>query len=458
MKTRALTVVGQAMKVNEMGKMLSKLQGWARLFTAAICLFSLTISQVGCRDKTSAAEPAPVAVKIKTVEMNTINKGLRYSASIEPMKQVELAFKVGGYVDHILQARGVDGRLRDLQAGDIVKAGTVLARIRQSEYAVKVRQAQSQTSEAKASLESTRAQHNEALSSVASGKAQLAEVEAAYEKARLDFERAKNLFASQSLTKTDYDASKSQFEAAEAKRDAAKAQVAMLEAKARAAASQIDVAQSRISSSQAVVTEASIPLHDTSLRAPMDGVVLQRAVETGTLVAAGKAAFVIANLTSAKAIFGVPDLTVGKMKLGGSLMVTTESLPGSEFQGLITSIAPSADPKNRVFEIEVTIPNTNQALKSGMIAALEVSAAPTTEPVLVVPISAVVRARNQSDQYAVFVIEEKGNRQIARSRIVKLGEALGNTMAVLEGVRAGERVITSGATLVLDGQPVQIIP
>ena len=139
-------------------------------------------------------------------------------------------------------------------------------------------------------------------------------------------------------------------------------------------------------------------------------------------------------------------------------MVTTESLPGSGFHGLITSISPSADPKSRVFEIEVTIPNTNQALKSGMIASLEVAAAPAAEPVLAVPISAVVRARNQSDQYAVFVTEEKSNRQIARSRIVKLGEALGNTMTVLEGVQAGERVITSGATLVLDGQPVQIIP
>ncbi len=69
-----------------------------------------------------------------------------------------------------------------------------------------------------------------------------------------------------------------------------------------------------------------------------------------------------------------------------------------------------------------------------------------------------MRAHNQPDQYAVFVIEEKIGQQIARSRIVKLGEALGNTMVVLEGVSAGERVITSGATLVLDGQAIQVIP
>src|SRR5262249_2238753 len=82
--------------------------------------------QTGCREKSAAAEQAPVVVKIKTVEMNPISKGVRYSANIEPVKQVELAFKVGGYVDRILQARGVDGRMRDLQAADSVKERSAL--------------------------------------------------------------------------------------------------------------------------------------------------------------------------------------------------------------------------------------------------------------------------------------------------------------------------------------------
>jgi hypothetical protein len=58
----------------------------------------------------------------------------------------------------------------------------------------------------------------------------------------------------------------------------------------------------------------------------------------------------------------------------------------------------------------------------------------------------------------VFVVEEKSGKSIACSRLVKLGEAFGNTIAVLEGVSAGERVITSGATMTLDGQAVQVIP
>jgi multidrug efflux system membrane fusion protein len=429
-----------------------------RFLAFGFWLLPFAFPLMGCREKSSAAEATPVTVKVETVEMNEASNGVRYSANIEPMKQVELAFKVSGYVDRILQVRGVDGRIRDVQAGDIVTQGTVLASVRQGEYTVKVSQAKSQASEARSSLESSRAQYAEAQSAVATGKAQLAEADAAFEKARLDFERAKNLFSSESYTKKDYDAAKSQFEAAEARSAVARSQVAMYEAKERAAGAQIEVLRARVSNSEARITEAVIPLHDTALRAPMNGVVLQRSIETGVLVSPGKTGFVIADLDTVKAVFGVPDLTVGKLKLGSNLTVSSESLPGTEFHGRITSISPAADPKSRVFEVEVSIPNPRQALKSGMIASLEVAAVKPRGPVIVVPISAIVRARDSGNQYSVFVVEEKGGKSTARSRVVKLGEALGNTIAVLEGVSAGERVITSGATQTIDGQAVQVIP
>src|SRR5499426_193260 len=247
----------------------------SRFLIFALCLSPFAFTLTGCREKSSAAEVTPTPVKVKTVEMNQVGKGVRYSANIEPMKQVELSFKVGGYVDRILQARGVDGRMRDLQAGDIVTKGTALASVRQSEYSAKLSQAQSQASEAKSALESSHAQYAESQSAVASSKAQLAEVGASFEKARLDFDRAKYLFSSQSLTKADYDAAKTQFEAVEAKHAAARSQVAMLEAKERAAVAQIEAIKARVNGSQAIITEAAIPLQDTALRTPMDGVVLQ---------------------------------------------------------------------------------------------------------------------------------------------------------------------------------------
>src|SRR5215470_7546414 len=97
-------------------KLQPKHLGQSRLLIFAFCLLPFAFSLTGCREKTAAAEVTPVAVKVKTVEMNPISHGSRYSANIEPMTQVELSFKVGGYVDRILPMRGVDGRMRDVQA------------------------------------------------------------------------------------------------------------------------------------------------------------------------------------------------------------------------------------------------------------------------------------------------------------------------------------------------------
>lgn len=439
---------------------LGKLQQHSRALIFAACLLLGAFTLTGCHEKTATAEPAAVSVKVKAVEQTTVSKGVRYSAVIMPNSQVDLSFKVGGYVEGLLQVRGVDGKSRAVQEGDVVAAGTVLARVRQSDYAVKVKQAEAQSAEAKSGLDGGQAQFADAQAAVASSRAQLAEAEVAFGKTRLDFERAQNLFASQSMTKADFDAAKTQFESSEAKRNAARSQVTMLEARAESARAQIDVLRAKVKGSQALISEATIPLQDTALRAPHNAVVLKKDVEIGALVSAGKAGFTIADLSSVKAVFGVPDLAVAKLQLGTMLTVTTESLPGAELRGQITSIAPVADPKSRVFEIEVTIPNPRRMLKSGMIAALEVAVAPT-EPVTVVPVTAIVRAKGQSDpagQYAVFVVEDKGGQAIARTRTVKLGEALGNTMVVLDGLHAGERVITTGATLTLDGQAVQVIP
>jgi multidrug efflux system membrane fusion protein len=298
----------------------------------------------------------------------------------------------------------------------------------------------------------------EAQSGIESSKAQLAQAEASYARASLDYDRAKNLFESQSLTKADYDAAKSQRDVAEAQRDAARSQVKVAEAKANVAKTQIETVQAQIKGAQAALEEARIPLQDTALRAPMNSVVLERKVEAGSLVSPGTSAFLIADTTSVKAVFGVPDMTVESLKLGSPITVTTQAALGTDFRGRITAISPSADVKSRIFEVEVTIPNPQNRLKVGMIVslALEATSAGVESPV--VPLSAIVKAKDNPANYAVFVIEEQAGHQTARIRNVKLGDAYGNTVAVIEGLKPGERVITTGATLIVDGQRVQIIP
>ncbi|MBS1787103.1 MAG: efflux RND transporter periplasmic adaptor subunit [Acidobacteria bacterium] len=426
---------------------------------SAALLLVVVLSVAMFKPRSKAVEKPPTPVKVAAVELNAAGSGeQRYSATIIPRTQVELAFKVGGYVDAIEQVRGVDGRMRDLQEGDPITAGAVLARVRQSDYQVKVRQAESQAHEAKTGIDVSKAQYQEALSGVAASKAQLAEAEAAYEKAKLDFDRAQSLFASQSLTKANYDAAKAQFEATTAKVAAARSQVGMIQARADSAKAQIEVIEARSRGAQAVVQEATIPLQDTALRAPLSGVVLQKSVEKGTLVSPGKTGFIVADTSSVKAVFGVADVAVPEMKLGSTLSVESEALPGTEIRGQITSIFPAADPKSRAFNVEVTIPNASYLLRPGMIVSLKVGTQQAAPAQPVVPLNAVMKAKGNPNGYAVFVVTEEGGRQVARLRDVKLGESYGNTVAVTDGVKPGDRVITTGGTMVNDGDPVKVIP
>jgi RND family efflux transporter MFP subunit len=418
------------------------------LIITAVALIALTI---GC--KTNGQEKTVKPVKVKTVETHTGASVVRYSASIRPSSQVEIAFKVGGYVESIKSAEG-----RHIQAGDIVAKGAVLAQLRQSDYAAKVNEAKSQTGEARSALDTNNAQLKEAITSVETSRAQLKDSEASYDRAKLDFERAEALFATQSITKPDFDAAKERFEVCKAKLAAARAQLAVAEAKVNTAKYQIGAAESRLKTTEATVYTASIPLGDAQLRAPLSAIVIERKIEVGQLVSTGTPAFVLADLSSVKAAFGVPDLALQNFKLGDTLTMTTDAVPGTEFTGHISRISPAADQNSRVFDVEVTIPNPEGVLKPGMIAAMTANEAGETKEFPVVPLTAVTRSKVDPNAYAVAVVEEVNGKHVARLRNVILGESFGNSVAVNSGVKPGDIVITTGATQVADGEEVRVMP
>jgi RND family efflux transporter MFP subunit len=399
--------------------------------TAAALLVALTLSGsvAGCRREQPKVAPPLRPVQVAPVETYAARDGVPYSASIRPATQVELSFKVAGYVDQIHQVKGMDGQPRIVQEGDSVTKDTVLARVTQGDYQARLAQARAQLSEAQAAQQTATFQLAAARTSVA--------------QARLDLDRAQALLDTKSLTRADYDATRTRHDAATAQADAA--------------AAQIEVARARVAGAQAQIRESELTVGDTVLRAPMDGVVIKRRIEMGSLAAAGTVAFVLADVRSVKAVFGVPDLVVARLRLGQPLTLTAAALANEAFNGRTTAISPSADPASRVFDVEVTIDNPRDRLRPGMIGSVLVGGA-GARPQAVLPLAAVVRPAGAADGYAVFVVEEQAGRQLARLRRVKLGEAVGNRVAVTDGVKLGERVIVAGAALTTDGEAVQIVP
>lgn len=358
----------------------------------------------GACTKVEGVEAKPARpVKTQAVTMAPAAGGIRYSATIEAFQEVPLAFKASGYVDDLIQRKGADGRQRAAQAGDHVSRGTVLARVHDADYQEKVNQ----------------------------GRAKLAEGEASLRKSQLDLERAKTLFAADSLIKPDLDSAQANF----------------------------DSAQARVTSAKADIELALSALRDCTMVAPAAGILLERKIEVGTLVGVGTVGFVLGDVSAVKARFGIPDAAIATVKLGETIGVTVDALTEKTFTGRITSVAPTADPQSRVFDIEVTIPNADGRLRPGMIGSVAIGspAVPAAQP-LIVPLSAVVKSTVGSDKYALMVVEHKGDGDVARLRTVELGDVMGNGVAVTQGVASGERVVVTGASLLVDGDPVRVIP
>ena len=361
---------------------------------------TLALLATSCKEDAAASTP-PVPVRTAMVQTVAVGTPTKYSASIVPYSQVDLAFQSSGYVDHVLQVKSANGGMRNVDQGDWAGKGTILAVVRQDNYKDKLGQAQ----------------------------AQLSRAQAEREKAKLSFDRVSALYSAQSATKPDLDSAKAQ----------------------------LDSSTASVSGAEAQVGEAQTALADCSLRAPFDGWIVKRTVDAGSFVGPATNGFTIASTKTVKAVFGVPDTSIGRVRVGQSLTITTDAL-AQPFRGRITAISPAADPKSRVFSVELTIDNPRNTLKSGMIATLALDGARLPQTVSAVPLSAVIRDPQETSGFAVMIAVGDSEIESAHIRSVQLGSVYGNMIGIASGLQPGEKVVTTGVTLIKNGASVRVIP
>ena len=369
--------------------------------TTLLVLVSLFVTGVlgACSHESQIPSQRPRAVRLVTVEAPQMSaETLRYSASILPYAQVDLMFRSSGYVTNVRQVRGADGRTRNTGTGDYVEQGLTLAHIRQEDL-------QNQVAQAQAQFDQTTAQHT---------------------KADQDFQRAKALYSTQSLTKPDYDQSEAALNATRAAMDNAKA----------------------------ALLQSQLTLGDADLKAPFSGYILSRNIDLGTLVSPSTSAFTIADIGRVKVAFGAPDYVLSRVRLGQELTIRAEN-DAAPVKGRVTSISPAADTRNRIFAVEVTVSNRDHHLKPGMIASVGLGEVPHSS--ISIPLSAIVPLPSEPDHFGVMVAQDRAGRLVANLRKVQLGTTHDNSVAVV-GVQPGERVVTVGAQLLRDGDPIQAIP
>ncbi|MBV8552779.1 MAG: efflux RND transporter periplasmic adaptor subunit [Acidobacteriaceae bacterium] len=393
-----------------------------------VWVFALTMMMIlaGC-EKEQAAAPEPVPVKVEVVATQEVRPAWRYSGEIRPDTEVQMAFKVPGYIAALHQVKDADGRLRDIQVGDEISAGAALAHLRRSDY--------------EASLNTAVGQEAQTQGLLHASEAELDQAKADQKKADQDFERAQALYGVKAMTRPDYDA-------AVAHHDATTANV-------QAAIRQIEARQGQLHAAQSDIVSAKINLGDTNLIAPMPGVIVEKDVERGDLVAAGTRAFILDDIRAVKVNFGVPDNMIARFRMGSPIPVEVDAL-GRTFTGRITEIAPSANRESRVFNIEVTLPNADRSLKVGMIASVSIDQAnPQTVPV--VPMTALITAESGSNNYSVFTIQERDGKQFAQLKSVRIGEPVGKSVVINEGLLSGERIIVNRTNQLADGSLVRVV-
>ena len=178
------------------------------------------------------------------------------------------------------------------------------------------------------------------------------------------------------------------------------------------------------------------------------GVVARILQNPGAAVNPSVPLMTIVDLDSVKAVATVDEKKIRFIKLGQPARVTLEAYPGDIFPARVTNISPVANPINRTIEVELAIPNSAHRIKPGMYAGVEWTE--SRRAAIAIPLTAVV---DRADGKCVFLTD--GDR--AKIVSITAGAVLGDTVEVLSGLKGDERVVTTGAGLLNDGDRIKII-
>jgi membrane fusion protein, heavy metal efflux system len=185
------------------------------------------------------------------------------------------------------------------------------------------------------------------------------------------------------------------------------------------------------------LTEASQIVSELTVTAPLDGVVIARGVNQGQVLQAGQELFVVADLSSVWVIADLYEKDFATVRAGTPAVITVAGLP--RVRGRVAYIDPRVDAATRTAKVRVEVPNAARTLRLGMFAQV-IFEATEGRSGLVVPRQAVQAIGERNVVYVATT--EEGRFE---ERIVRLGNYFENSVEILDGVRAGERVVTEGS-------------
>lgn len=223
---------------------------------------------------------------------------------------------------------------------------------------------------------------------------------------------------------------------------------------------ELDVLEAGYKASQAALEQALQAKADSTLTASMNGAVLARLANSGETVLPGRTVLRFADLSTVSVELGVPEKVVSQIREGEEVPISITAMDETRFMGKVSEVGVAAKEGARLYRVKLKVHNPEFRLKSGMTAyATFHELSPVGTNAVLVRLSALVaaspKAGTSENQLAVFVIGADGR---AHERWVKTDDIIRSSILVKEGVKAGEKVVVAGASLLYDGALVDARP
>ncbi len=315
--------------------------------------------------------------RFASAELGPLTAAVSASGNLNAVITVQVGSQVSGQIKELL-----------VDFNSVVKKGQVIARIDPDIFEAKVIQARADLDSAKATVlnqqaqvERSRADVGNARAAHAEARAQTAKAQVAVLDTKRDLDRKTELFARQLIAKSDLDTSQAAHDSAVAQLDSARAHEQALESAIQSAIAQLRVAEAMLVSARAQVEQkdaglkqAQVDLDHTTIRAPVQGVVVSRQVDVGQTVAASLQApvlFTIAqDLTKMQVETSVDEADIGRIKLDDRATFTVDAFPGETFEGTVTQIRKAGQIVQNVvtYTVVVAVDNPAGKLLPGMTA------------------------------------------------------------------------------------------
>lgn len=219
---------------------------------------------------------------------------------------------------------------------------------------------------------------------------------------------------------------------------------------------ELDAAEAQFGQKQGTVDNIQALLRKKQILAPFDGQLGIRQVNVGQMITAGQQVVALTALDPVYVDFALPQQELSRLSEGLEVTVRTDAVPGKALKGKLTAIDSMVDSVTRNVSIQATLPNPDHLLRPGMFVKAWVDL-PDKHQTLVIPGSAVSYAPYGD---SVFVIEKKKDpktgkeSETLRQQVVRVGQARGDFVAILQGLKEGETVVSTGVFKLRNGMAV----